>query len=155
MRLASGDGRALSPEAESAAKRIDKGIILKALAGEQALTVFLFVALYAIPCLLAAVTWWTQRSDRGTLRPWRRTVFLGALIANTISSAWLLAFLLDVKSHAVQTNFAATILLLMLGMGFLSAPLAMFGRKISRLLLGVNGVLLTVLWYALFMGMSM
>ena len=107
------------------------------------------LAINSLPCLLAAVTWWTQRNDRGKLPNWRRAIFVVALVANTTSSAWLLAFLLHTfsESHIAEAAFAGTVFFSMLAMGLISAALAVFGRRASRLLLVVNGLLLTSLWY--------
>ena|SRR5579862_9807074 len=111
------------------------------------------LTLNAIPLALALLAWWCQRRDRNMPR-WRRLVFLTALCANTMSSLALVAFVFGTFSGELNPHTSGMILLVMLPAGFLSAVLAAFGTRSSRWVLAGNGLLLTVLWYAVGMATS-
>jgi hypothetical protein len=105
------------------------------------------LALNAIPILLVGVAWWTQRKDGKTMPKWRRFLFMAALVANTVSSIALLGFLLGTFSGALGAQASGLILMAMLGVGLIGFVLAVFGKRISRLLLVGNGLLVVVFWY--------
>jgi hypothetical protein len=112
----------------------------------------LMIAINTLPLLLLGVTWWQYRKEGSELSVWRKRLFVLALIANAISAAVLLGFLIHGQmvisgsSKAIDIGRAYPVLS-MFGVGILSAILACFGRRASRLLLIGDGLLVVLLGY--------
>lgn len=112
------------------------------------------LAINAVPLVLVGLAWWIRRNESASMPPWRRRVFFAALIANTVSSFSLPNFLLGTWSGTMSAEFSGVVLLSMLAIGPISAVLAFFGRRVSRLLLIANGLLVAVFWNMAGMAMS-
>ena len=112
----------------------------------------LLIAINALPLLLLGVAWWQYRKEGSSLVGWRKRLFILGLIANAVSAAVLLIFLVHgilIQSYAtkgVDLDRAYPVLW-MLAVGLVSTILAGFGRRASRLLLMGDGLLVAVLWY--------
>ncbi len=101
--------------------------------------------------VLLAMAFLRFRPDGEALIESRKVLFLIGSIGNAVSTAVLLIFLL----HAHRAAHGTTPLdldrlypvLWMLGLGVLAAFLALFGRRLSRLLLFTAGVITAITWY--------
>ena len=121
---------------------------------------FLFyrvLAFNAVPFILSGTIWWIQHRHRGRLLGRRRTLFLIALVSNTITSVLLLALILWIFS-VEELPFGRAgmdrLFLSMIALGLLSAVVAFFGRGLSRGLLIANGTLVALEWW-LFAGLGL
>jgi len=111
----------------------------------------LLMASTLLPLILLWPTWRFYRKEGDVLASWRRIVFLIGMVVNAVSGAVLLSFTI----HAYVASRGTTPVdldrmypgLTMLGLGFLAAGLAFFGRSVSRTMLVCNGLLTAVLWY--------
>jgi hypothetical protein len=117
----------------------------------------LIIILNTFPLVLLGGSWWQYRKDRLALAGWRNILFVIALIASAVSGAVLLSFV--VHGRLILSGLVPRIDLdltypglTMLGLGLLSIIFAGFGRRLSRLLLMVDGLLVALLWY--FAGMA-
>jgi hypothetical protein len=101
--------------------------------------------------LLLGLAWWFYRNEGAALVRWRRSVFVAALVVNALSAAVLLSFLIHgytaVSRAKVVDLDRSYPVLSMLALGILAAALAGSGRRVSRLILIVDGLLTAVLWY--------
>jgi hypothetical protein len=117
----------------------------------------LLIAINALPLLLLGLAWWQYREEAPLLSRGRRKLFVVSLVVIGMSAALLLVFLVHgrlIVSGAVGSTDVARMypVLLMLTAGLAGAVLAGFGRRVSRVLLVLSGLLLAVLWY--FAGMA-
>jgi hypothetical protein len=117
----------------------------------------LIIVLNTLPLVLFGVSWWQYRKERLALPGWRNILFVIALAANALSGAVLLSFV--VHGRLILSGVAPRIDLdltypglTMLGVGLVSIIFAGFGRRLARLLLMLDGLLVALLWY--FAGMA-
>jgi hypothetical protein len=90
----------------------------------------LMIAINTLPLLLLGVTWWQYRKEGSALSAWRNH---GQMVISGSSKG------IDIgRTYPVLSMFGA---------GILSAILACFGRRASRLLLIGDGLLVVLLWY--------
>ncbi len=118
----------------------------------------LMVLLNAAPLALFILAWWLYRKESSSLTTWRRGAFVAALVANAVSAAVLLSFSVQASmaakgSKPVDLDRAYPVFS-MLGVGLLAAILAISGKRVSRLVLVVDGLLTAVLWYLAAMAAS-
>jgi len=110
------------------------------------------IAINAVPCFLSGVIWWTQHKHRGLLSGWRRAVFITALVINTaasVSLCILVAWLAFGEGRPIGGLVEDRLFLSMIGLGLLSAVLAVFGKGLPRGLLIANGTLVALKWWLL------
>jgi hypothetical protein len=112
----------------------------------------LMIVINTLPLLLLAIAWWQYRKEGSSLVGWRKKLFILAVIANAVSSAVLLSFIIHGRvvianaTKGVDLDRAYPVLS-MFGVGLVSVILAGFGRRVSRLLLMGDGLLVCLLWY--------
>lgn len=92
------------------------------------------------------------RTEGMALLSFRKVAFGLGTAANLVSTVALLVFLIMAYKMARGTMHPIDLdrvypVFSMLGLGFLAAVLALFGRRISRVLLLVAGLLTAYLWY--------
>jgi hypothetical protein len=119
----------------------------------------LIIVVNVLALVLLGPAWWFYRNEGAVLVSWRRTVFVGAFVANAVSAAVLLSFVIHaymaVSGRATPVDLDRTYpVVSMLLMGILAAGLAGFGARVSRLILIVDGLLTAALWYLAAMGAS-
>jgi hypothetical protein len=112
----------------------------------------MLLTINVLPLFLLGLASWQYRKEGSSLVVWRRTMFFGGLIIVAVSTAALLVFL--VHGILIQFRVAKSVdldgsypVLSMLIAGLLSSVLAGFGRRASRLLLMVDGLVVAYLWY--------
>lgn len=108
----------------------------------------LIMTLNSLPLVLVAVAISLYRKEGESLGFWRRLVFLTGIIFNLVSAAVLMSF----KIHAFAATKPVDLdrlypVLEMLGASFLAAIFGCCGKRASRVLLIVDGLLTTGLWY--------
>jgi hypothetical protein len=105
--------------------------------------------------LAVALSGWALlsfRTERQALLGFRRLVFVLGIAANLASTTGLLVFLAMAyeMAHGTMRPFdldRVYPVFSMLGLGLLAAVLALFGKRISRVLLLVAGLLAAYTWY--------
>jgi hypothetical protein len=101
--------------------------------------------------LLLWVSWKFYSNERQALVCWRRTLFLTGIVINAVSLGVLLSFLI----HAYIVAHGRTPLdidrmypvLSMLGLSLVASIFSLFGGRVARLVLLVNGFATAILWY--------
>jgi hypothetical protein len=118
----------------------------------------LLIVMGLVPLILWGATLYFYRAEGRTLVRWRKAIFLAGIVANAVSAAVLLSFLVRayIGSHGTTSMDLdrAYPVVSMLGLGVLSAMLASSGRRVSRLLLIGDGLITAVFWYLAAMGAS-
>ncbi len=110
------------------------------------------LAINALPLFLSGIAWWIRQRDSGRLLGKRWAAFLIAIVANTISSGSLLIFLLWLfigAGHPFGGVIEDRLFLSMIGLGLLSAGLAVCGNGLSRGVLVANGFFVAIEWWLL------
>lgn len=104
-------------------------------------------------CLSVTVAWWGFRGGNGpTLSRWRRLLFRCGLVGNVVSLVLLLSFIVHAQliwygvTKAMDLDRAYPVLSFIV-VSLLTVVCGMFGRRTPRLLVILNGVALTILWY--------
>jgi multidrug transporter EmrE-like cation transporter len=112
----------------------------------------LLIWLTALAAVLSGIGLWSFRSEGRALVGVRKIIFVTGTVANLGSTIVLLVFL--ITAHRMASGAMRPIdldrvypVFSMLGLGLLAAVLAFFGRRFSRLLLVVAGLLVAYLWY--------
>ncbi len=118
----------------------------------------LLMILPLIPLFLLGLAYCFFRTEPLSLVSWRKGSFIAALVLNSVSIAVLLTFL--VHAYLVSRGTKPVDLdrmypvLSMMGLALLAALLALFGRRVSRLMLVDGGLATMVIWYLAAMGAS-
>jgi hypothetical protein len=115
--------------------------------------VFTVLLVNSLPLLIVIAVWLLSLRDLGQLNHWRRGVFLAGAAANTLSASVLLAFFMHAQiilhapaSKPVDLDRVYPVFTMM-GMAFAAAILSIAGRRVSRWVLALDGVLTVCLWY--------
>jgi hypothetical protein len=110
--------------------------------------------LMILPLLLLLSLWIVWKfycGEKAALANWRRRLFLIGIILNAVSIAALLIFLIHayVVAHSTRPLDLDRMypVLSMFGFGLLTSVLAAFGRRVSRFILIIDGLITSVLWY--------
>ena len=103
------------------------------------------------PLLGVLAAWrFSVRAGPGRVR-WRRTLFTTGLLVTALSASVLLVFVIHcyVAAHGTTPRDLDRVypVLSMLGLAFVGATLASFGKGASRVVLSASGLLAAVLWY--------
>jgi hypothetical protein len=118
----------------------------------------LLIVLGLLPLLLLGATGWFYRREGGSLLRWRKALFLIGVLANTVSAAVLASFLVHAYvasrgSKSVDLDGMYPVFSMM-GLALLAAVLAFFGRRVSRPILVVGGLITIIAWYLAALGAS-
>lgn len=105
-----------------------------------------------LACALSGWALLSFRTERKSLFGIRKVVFVMGAAANLVSTIALLIFLIMAYKMAHGTMRPMDLdrvypVFPMLGLGLLAAVLALCGRRVSRVLLLVAGLLAAYLWY--------
>jgi hypothetical protein len=108
----------------------------------------LILALNTFPLVLAATAVWFYLKDRQFLSLWRRRFFVTGIVLLVLSTVVLIAFTIQgvASSKPIYIDRVYPILE-MLGASLLAALLGCCGERTSRVLLVLDGLLTTLLWY--------
>jgi len=107
-----------------------------------------FLLLNSVPLILMLGVWLLFRRELDVLSNWRRSVFVAGAAANTASAGVLLAFFLHAQLASKPVDLDRIYpVFTMMGLALLAAILSISGRRVSRSVLAVNGVLTFCLWY--------
>ena len=118
----------------------------------------LLIILPSIALIFLGLAYWFYRTEAFSLVSWRRGSFTAALVLNSISVVVLVTFL--VHAYLVSRGTKPVDLdrmypvLSMMGLALLAALLALFGRRVSRLMLVGGGLAIMIIWYLAAMGAS-
>ena len=110
----------------------------------------LIIVLNTLPLVLVGLAWWQYRKEGAALTRWRNILFVLSLLATGVSAVVLLSFVIHgrliLSGHAPRIDLDLTYPgLTMLGAGLLSIIFAGFGRRISRILMMCDGLLVALL----------
>lgn len=111
----------------------------------------LLMILTVLPLILLWPTWKFYRKEGGAFPGWRKVLFLAGVVVNLVSTVVLISF--TINAYLVSRGTTPVDLdrmypvLSMLGLGLVTAGLALSGKRISRLILVGNGLLTAFLWY--------
>ena len=114
----------------------------------------LFVVAVSAVCIGLAAAWWRFRDTRSQMIRWRRITLCSGLLGNTISLAVLLGFLALslLQSEAMLRHPGLQVIFSFLFWTVFSFATALAGASgdgAARVLVMINGVLLTSIWYLL------
>jgi hypothetical protein len=113
----------------------------------------LFVLLIASACVATLVTWIRQSRDLAGVSTWRRCLFLSALSINSVATLALvlLTNFPDVLKRQTfydrPSQTASYIFFGLIAASILSAVLAFCGRRLARILLVGNSMLMSLMWF--------
>jgi hypothetical protein len=102
--------------------------------------------------LLSGLAFLSFRTEGRALLTFRKLIFVLGVVASLGSTIVLLIFLIMAykmahgKMHPIDLDRVYPVFS-MLGLGLVAAVLALFGRRISRVLLLIAGLLAAYLWY--------
>ena len=123
--------------------------------------VLIVLLIDSLPLLVVIAVWLLSRRDLIQLSHWRRYIFLAGAAANTVSAAVLLAFFLhaQIVLHSQLASKPVDLdrvypVFTMMGLALLAAILSSAGRRVSRWVLAVDGILTVCLWYLAAMAAS-
>lgn len=110
----------------------------------------MWLTLLAVLLSVVAFLWF--RNEGRTLLRFRRVVFVLGVVANLGTTVGLLIFLIMAyrMAHGMMRPIdldRAYPVFSLLGLGLLAAVFALFGKRISRILLLISGLLAAYLWY--------
>jgi Na+(H+)/acetate symporter ActP len=119
----------------------------------------LIIAINMLPLLVLGLAWWQYHKEASVLSIWRKSLFILALTATTVSEAILVGFLIHgqliIHGAMKQADIERSDpVLFAVAVGLAGAILAGFGRRVSRWLLIGDSLLLLLLWYIAFLSYS-
>jgi hypothetical protein len=113
------------------------------------------MTLNSLPLVLVAGAVSLYRKEGENLGFWRRLVFLTGIIFNMVSAAVLMSFTVHALAATKPVDLDRLYPVLeMMGASFLASIFGCCGKRASRVLLVVDGLLTTGLWYFAALGAS-
>ena len=117
------------------------------------------IALLLLPLLLAGASWWSHKAHATPTVPvWRKSLFTIGLCCVSISASVLAAF--GIHAYIISRGTTSYDLDLaypigsMMVLALAAALLALFGQRISRILMLGTGLGTLTLWYIAALGAS-